>query len=178
MGLVLQDNVQEDDPNTTAQHIKQMWRMLTAHHISSRKVSTPAAALPTAASSLPPDFGLYMPNTASGSYGSSPAANMGTSLGNSSDYFSKQYHKRHRQLSEDPNLSATASPPSDISFTSQKQQQTTTRRKNRNLTTRRKKKHGGFEGKFHQDVVGVTFLEICHARDLPPERNCKLPCVT
>ncbi|KAI8337797.1 phosphatidylserine decarboxylase-domain-containing protein [Blakeslea trispora] len=35
----------------------------------------------------------------------------------------------------------------------------------------RKKKKRGIEGKFHQDVVGVTFLEICHAKDLPPERN-------
>lgn len=33
------------------------------------------------------------------------------------------------------------------------------------LTRRRKKR--GIEGKFQQDVLGVTFLQICYAKDLP-----------
>lgn len=32
---------------------------------------------------------------------------------------------------------------------------------------------GSYEGKFHPDVIGVIFLDICHAKDLPPNKNRK-----
>jgi hypothetical protein len=41
------------------------------------------------------------------------------------------------------------------------------------LIDKRKRNKHGFEGKFHPDVIGVTFLEICNAKDLPPGKNCK-----
>ncbi|KAI8982378.1 phosphatidylserine decarboxylase-domain-containing protein [Mycotypha africana] len=35
----------------------------------------------------------------------------------------------------------------------------------------KRKKRRSFHGKFDKDVIGVSFLQICRANDLPPERN-------
>ncbi|CAO3648032.1 unnamed protein product [Mucor hiemalis] len=74
----------------------------------------------------------------------------------SSDYFYNQQ--------QTDNIYHGTSPNSDIT--------PNTGRKARLRARKRKQKtRMGLEGKFHKDVVGVLFLEIVHAKDLPPERN-------
>lgn len=151
-GLIL-EGFENDHSQVKNQRIKQVWKKLTHHHHHHQQKnmtnSAPTTPAVRSASSLPPEYGRYMPRSSSS----------GTNT--PSDYFSRQRHSQQR--STDAFLSSAASTPSAISDSSSRKR----------LTARRKKKHG-IEGKFHQDVMGVTFLEVCHAKDLPPERNCKL----
>jgi hypothetical protein len=127
--------------------MKQGWNTLVQYHQS----------LPTSSfSSLPaPETGYFMPSNHSNS--STPPCNSNLMNPSPSDYFGRQ-----RMLSND----YYDSTPTDASFTP-----TLPSKRRRRLNNRKKK--AGIEGKFHPDVVGVTFLEICHATDLPPEKNCK-----
>jgi hypothetical protein len=43
---------------------------------------------------------------------------------------------------------------------------------------RKKKNSKEILARFHSDVVGVVFLEVSNARDLPPVKNCKLQCLS
>jgi hypothetical protein len=137
--------------------MKERWNTLIQYH---RNQSLPANSF----SSLPPpETGYFMPSNHSSSTTSTPPCHSNlmnpTGGGGGSDYFCRQ-----RMLSNE----YYDSTPTDASFTPtlpvQKQ------RRKRRLNNRKKK--AGIEGKFHPDVVGVTFLEICHANDLPPEKNC------
>ena len=54
--------------------------------------------------------------------------------------------------------------------------QSSTNKRNKKSAGRVKKKfkrRKDYIAKFYSDVVGVMFLEISHANDLPPERNSK-----
>ncbi|KAK4522041.1 25S rRNA (adenine645-N1)-methyltransferase [Mucor velutinosus] len=148
-GLIL-EGFENDHSQVKNQRIKQVWRKLTQHHhnqpSSNMTSSAPTTPAVRSASSLPPEYGGYI----------SKSSSSGTNT--PSDYFSRQRHSR--QASTDAFLSSAVSTPQTMSDSSSRKR----------LTARRKKKHG-IEGKFHQDVMGVTFLEVCHAKDLPPERN-------
>lgn len=154
-GLVL-DGLENDDSQVKNQRIRHIWKMLTWHHYSHQQKTNSASTTPAeteAASSLPLEMESYMPKNSSSSSG----ANTPT------DYFSRKRH--FRQRSTDVIQSSTASSSQTTAATSDSA--------SRKRLIRRKKKFG-IEGKFHQDVMGVTFLEVCHARDLPPERNCNV----
>lgn len=147
-GLIL-EGFENDHSQVKSQRIKHVWKTLTSHHnnhnhLQQKNTTSSAPATPAvrSASSLPPEIGYYMPKS------SSNGTNTPT------DYFSRQKHSADAYQS-----SATSSP------------QAISESNSRKRLTRRKKKFG-IEGKFHQDVMGVTFLEVCHAKDLPPERNC------
>jgi hypothetical protein len=151
-GLIL-EGFENDHSQVKNQRIKHVWKMLTSHNSNNNNVqqenitnSAPTTPAIRSASSLPPEFGYYMPNS------SSSGTNTPT------DYFNRQTHLRQR--STNAYQSSVTSSPQAISNSN-----------SRKRLTRRKKKIG-IEGKFHQDVMGVTFLEVCHAKDLPPERNC------
>ncbi|OBZ83929.1 Phosphatidylserine decarboxylase proenzyme 3 [Choanephora cucurbitarum] len=99
-----------------------------------------------------------------------------------------KYHLAYKQprssLTSAPVLKSSTSLPPGVEhgpdrfyrkkFTSRSRQRlsssSSSEKKSKRKLVKRKKKRG-IEGKFHQDVVGVTFLEICHAKDLPPEKN-------
>ncbi|RCI03615.1 hypothetical protein CU098_008171 [Rhizopus stolonifer] len=87
------------------------------------------------------------------------------------------YHKQSRSLpSSAPVLkSSTSLPASSASSDDMSRKRLGTRQfgsaESFKTVRKRREKRRGIEGKFHQDVVGVTFLEICHANDLPPEKN-------
>lgn len=151
-GLIL-EGFENDHSQVKNQRIKHVWKILTSHHnnhnhLQQQKITNSAPTTPAirSASSLPPEIGHHMPKS------SSSGTNTPT------DYFNRQNHSR--QISTDAYQSSVASSPQAIYNSNP-----------RKRLTHRKKKIG-IEGKFHQDVMGVTFLEVCHAKDLPPERNC------
>lgn len=163
MGLILDTDEQRSLPD---EQLMRMWNTLSSRYNNNnnnnkntKEAFTPQyGSLPTArsSSSLPQEIGYYMTSTNNSSYTNSPSA-MVTS---SSDYF---YNPQHT----DNNLyHHVTSPNSDIASTPSRKSRLRARK-------RKQKTRMGLEGKFHKDVVGVLFLEIVHAKDLPPERNCK-----
>lgn len=138
--------------------MKQRWNTLIQYHCN-ESLSTHSLS-----SLAPPETGYFMPSNQSGSSTTStPPCNSNLmnpiTGGGGSDYFG-----RPSMLSND----YCDSTPTDTSTTHTPPIQKPRRR--RRLSGRKK---AGIEGKFHPDVVGVTFLEICQANDLPPEKNCK-----
>lgn len=163
-GLIL-EGFEDQESIVTDSHIKHMWKMLTKHHHNHRSNTntnnSPQCDSPVikSSTSLPQEMGYYMPSTNynstnNSSYNNSPNAMVSAG---SSEYFLNQH-----QIPAD-NMYYNNSPRSDVPSTPRK----------RRLRGKRKRSKRGLEGKFHKDVVGVLFLEIVHAKDLPPEKNCK-----
>lgn len=155
MGLILDT---DEQPNLSEERITQMWNMLSSrYNRNNENTFTPQYKSPSAArssSSLPQEIGYYMTSTNNSSYTNSPSA----MVTGSSDYFYNQQQTDNIYHGTSPNSDITPNPGRKARLRARK---------------RKQKTRMGLEGKFHKDVVGVLFLEIVHAKDLPPERNCK-----
>ncbi|KAI7898117.1 phosphatidylserine decarboxylase-domain-containing protein [Cokeromyces recurvatus] len=84
----------------------------------------------------------------------------------------KSFSNEHGDIITKPNLRTKSLSDTTTTLPTLSSSTSSSSFKSRLVTKRyNRRKKAGIEGKFHKDVIGVTFLEICHAKDLPPERN-------